>query len=127
VFLLSGEMITDDNLHAIASAIQPPELTAIETDPNRIAVNSDTEVHQPELLMGEDSEQLTAILNSDKIAVNHRDYIGCISPKQIKGNTYWYWVYRERGKRRYKCMGSDRAQAIAKAKAIGDPRKKVRG
>ncbi len=75
--------------------------------------------------------ELTAIFNIDEIAVNspklsrrprQRDYIGCISPKTIKGITYQYWVWRERGKRHYRCMGTDRSSAISKAKAIYDPR-----
>jgi Holliday junction resolvase RusA-like endonuclease len=76
------------------------------------------------------TEELTAITDPNEIAVNYqpnqrprqRDYIGCISPKQIKGITYHYWVYYERGKRCYQCLGNDRASAVAKAKAIYDPR-----
>ena len=74
--------------------------------------------------------ELTAIVDVDEIAVNcqpnqrsrQRDYIGCISPKQIKGIIYHYWVYHDRGKRKYRCLGTDRASAVAKAKAIYDPR-----
>jgi hypothetical protein len=98
VFLLADSMITWEYLETIARAIEPPELTAIG-DLNEIAVNCQT--HQRS---------------------RQRDYIGCISPKQIKGITYHYWVYYERGKRCYQCLGNDRASAVAKAKAIYDPR-----
>jgi hypothetical protein len=98
VFLLADSMITDEYLGSIATAISAPELTAIG-DMDEIAVNC-----QP------------------NPRPRQRDYIGCISPKQIKGITYHYWVYYERGKRCYQCLGNDRASAVAKAKAIYDPR-----
>jgi hypothetical protein len=98
VFLLAPAMITDEYLSAIATAISTPELTAI-IDIDEIAVNC-----QP------------------NPRPRQRDYIGCISPKQIKGITYQYWVWREKGKRQYRCLGTDRASAVAKAKAIYDPR-----
>jgi hypothetical protein len=106
VFLLADSMITDEYLETIARAIEPPELTAIG-DLNEIAVNC-----QPNQRSSLDDAQ----------ASRQRDYIGCISPKQIKGITYHYWVYYERGKRCYQCLGNDRASAVAKAKAIYDPR-----
>ena len=99
VFVLAGEMITEQWLGSIANAIQQLSLTAIG-DPNEIAVNCQTKPQSRK----------------------QRDYIGCISPKQIKGNTYQYWVYYDRGKRCYKCLGTDRSSAVAKAKAIYDPR-----
>jgi hypothetical protein len=98
VFLLADSMITVEYLGSIARAIEPPELTAIE-NLDELAVN-----YQP------------------KHRARQKDYIGCISPKQIKGITYHYWVYYERGKRCYRCLGNDRASAVAKAKAIYDPR-----
>ena len=99
VFLLAESMINDEYLETIARAIEPPELTAIG-DIDEIAVNCPRPAR----------------------AARQRDYIGCISPKQIKGITYQYWVYYERGKRCYQCLGTDRASAVAKAKAIYDPR-----
>ena len=98
VFMLAREMVNDEWLGSIAVAIQQSELTAIP-ELEEIAVNC-----QP----------------------NHRsrqrDYIGCITPKTIKGIIYQYWTWYERGERCYKCLGSDRASAVAKAKAIYDPR-----
>ncbi len=102
VFLLAESMITDEYLGSISYAIEPPELTAIE-NLDELAVNC-----QP------------------KHRARRRDYIGCISPKQIKGITYHYWVYYEMGKRCYRCLGNDRASAVAKAKAIYDPRSSSR-
>ena len=75
-------------------------------------------------------QELTAIPKLEEIAVNcqpnqrshQRDYIGCITPKTIKGITYHYWTWYDRGERCYKCLGTDRASAVAKAKAIYDPR-----
>ena len=76
-------------------------------------------------------QELTAISELEEIAVNsqpkpqsrrQRDYIGCISSKQIKGITYQYWTWYQRGKRHYRCMGTDRSSAVAKAKAVYDPR-----
>lgn len=101
VFQLAGEMITDEWLGSIASAIEQTELTAIP-ELDEIAVNCQTEAPR-----------------------RNRSYIGCISPKQIKGITYHYWVWREKGKRQYRCMGTDRSLAVAKARAIGDPRSAV--
>lgn len=98
VFVLAGEMINDECLGAIATAIQELELTAIPPL-EEIAVNSQPEAPH-----------------------RNRPYIGCISPKQIKGITYHYWVWRDRGKRFYRCMGTDRSSAISKARAIYDPR-----
>jgi hypothetical protein len=54
-----------------------------------------------------------------------RGYIGHIRPKRIKGHIYYYWIYYEWGERVEKYMGKDFDRAIAKAKAIGDPRKEV--
>ena len=97
VFLLADSMINNEYLGSIATAISAPELTAI--------------------------------IQIDEIAVNcpesrsrQRDYIGCISPKQIKGIIYHYWVYHDRGKRKYRCLGTDRASAVVKAKVIYDLR-----
>ncbi len=124
VFLLADSMITDEYLGSIATAISTSELTAT-SDTNQIGV------HIPQTGKSSHSKELTAIPNQKQIAVNspiparavrQQDYIGCISPKQIKGITYHYWVYYERGKRCYRCMGTDRSSAVAKAKAIYDPR-----
>jgi hypothetical protein len=97
---LADSMINDEYLGSIATAISTSELTAIG-DIDVGAVNCPRPARR---------------------ANRHRDYIGCISPKQIKGITYQYWVYYERGKRQYRCLGTDRVSAVAKAKAIYDPR-----
>jgi hypothetical protein len=89
----------DDRPESITSQIEHSELTAI-SDIDKIAVNSPNPARKP----------------------RQRDYIGCISPKTIKGITYQYWVWREKGKRHYRCMGTDRSLAVAKAKATYDPR-----
>lgn len=85
----------------MTSPLEHSELTAIsDTDTDKIAVNC----------------------QSDRRLRQQRDYIGCISAKRIKGIVYWYWVYRDRGKRHYRCMGTDRSSAISKARAVHDPR-----
>jgi very-short-patch-repair endonuclease len=95
VFLLSGDMITDERLHAIASAIQPPKL------PNK-----------PELLGNSPTARELR---------QQRDYVGHIRPKTIKGKKYYYWIYYERGKRVEKYMGTDFDRAIAIAQLTNTP------